>query len=893
MSYRSWNESSAKWWADKRWGKKTENAWKWEEEPEEPQAKWDWSTWKGDGAEAEGSWSARKPGEWEETEEDISLKWREPEEDEEPQAERPERPERPQEPQGPRRPLQPKPKILPKTRPAPRPPKAKPPERAGPPPKAMQPRPKVRPAPAGASSQEQEAQSWSSREHRDYFVRLCLVVEVLRMVALRRIREPRLQRTEKASQAGGRVSSKAMRRTRRPRPKRTETAGQAGGRVSSKAMRRTRRPRPKRTETAGQAGGRVRRKAMRRTRRPKRTETAGQAGGRVRRKAMRRTRRPRPKRTETAGQAGGRARRKAMRSTRRPKRTEKAGQAGGRARRKAMRSTRRPKRTEKAGQAGGRVRVQAMQPTRAKAGQAGVPLKQLLSLRLRKAGVRSQRAQRQNGRIGTGHALRKAIRGSVSLMERWAGLKGDGLERAKASQPQASVPTQDDLGPEVEAFLETLAANEEASVALRGAPIEVKRKMLQEQVPSGRSASAVITFRVRRYTRLLKAESEAQTSATPATPATPAPDSHQAEEPASFEIPPPPAVPPPEQHVDPPPPPAEPDSGPAPAEEALWTKLLHKHQEQQQSKQQPPPPPPPQQPPPQQPPPQQPQPPPPPQPQHVPQQVPLQQPQQWQQQVPQWQWQPTAAVFPPVVPQINLMAAMTMQNLATMAMGAASTKPAAPASSGAQQAIKVYAEEELKKFVERHRLSEDTEAELRSLEPEDMLSITEASKITDSEEPPSNVDGAEDVVILARIARLKAEKAPREKEPPVVAKPATVKKADAKEAPSATAKPAKKKEPEKDPKELPPEVEANLKKKVASRSHTLLFAQRSVEFVRGHKLHTLAERALMMMDAKDGEALMRSRSVNFESRHTLGGRMQHFLKLLKSKDRSNEATKAS
>ncbi|CAJ1348698.1 unnamed protein product, partial [Effrenium voratum] len=177
-----------------------------------------------------------------------------------------------------------------------------------------------------------------------------------------------------------------------------------------------------------------------------------------------------------------------------------------------------------------------------------------------------------------------------------------------------------------------------------------------------------------------------------------------------------------------------------------------------QSKQQPPPPPPPQQPPPQQPPPQQPQPPPPPQPQHVPQQVPLQQPQQWQQQVPQWQWQPTAAVFPPVVPQINLMAAMTMQNLATMAMGAASTKPAAPASSGAQQAIKVYAEEELKKFVERHRLSEDTEAELRSLEPEDMLSITEASKITDSEEPPSNVDGAEDVVILARIARLKQRK---------------------------------------------------------------------------------------------------------------------------------------
>ncbi|CAJ1353774.1 unnamed protein product, partial [Effrenium voratum] len=83
------------------------------------------------------------------------------------------------------------------------------------------------------------------------------------------------------------------------------------------------------------------------------------------------------------------------------------------------------------------------------------------------------------------------------------------LERAKASQPQACVPTQDDLGPEVEAFLETLAANEEASVALRGAPIEVKRKMLQEQVPSGRSASAVITFRVRRYTRLLKAESEA------------------------------------------------------------------------------------------------------------------------------------------------------------------------------------------------------------------------------------------------------------------------------------------------------------------------------------------------------------------------------------------------
>ena len=459
------------------------------------------------------------------------------------------------------------------------------------------------------------------------------------------------------------------------------------------------------------------------------------------------------------------------------------------------------------------------------------------------------------------------------------------------------------LTADVEDFLKSLDVNEEASRALREAPQEVQRMMLQEvqDIPAGRSASAAVKFRVQRFSRIFKqSEAKAAKGSPPSVPPQKPPEppgpppGHMAK--AVPMVPGPPPGPPPKGQSGASPPPPPPEDGEDSGEE--WPKKTP-------AKPKPPPPP---APPPAAPPAAPPAPPPPKQQPNaaaantaaaaantaaaktgqsaVPAEQWQQQQQQqiWQQQQQQWQqWQVPVATFQPVMGQLNMMA-MTMQNLAKMAMapmtGTTETAGAAgnSKSGGAEQAIKVYAEEEAKKFVALHCLSKETEEELLTLSPEDMLNITQSSKNkVDADTPQSkrNADGMEDLVVMSRIRRLKGKESTEE-----------AKKEDAKEEKKIPSKEKKEAKVEKDA--LPSEVEAQLKKKVSQQSHTLLFAQRAVEFVRQHQLHTLAERALMMMAATDGEILMKSRSVNFDRHKGLRAKMRHFFYLVKCKDKSGE-----
>eukprot|EP00930_Biecheleria_cincta_P105335 TRINITY_DN979_c0_g1_i1.p1 TRINITY_DN979_c0_g1~~TRINITY_DN979_c0_g1_i1.p1 ORF type:complete len:998 (+),score=184.85 TRINITY_DN979_c0_g1_i1:199-3192(+) len=69
------------------------------------------------------------------------------------------------------------------------------------------------------------------------------------------------------------------------------------------------------------------------------------------------------------------------------------------------------------------------------------------------------------------------------------------------------------------------------------------------------------------------------------------------------------------------------------------------------------------------------------------------------------------------------------------------------------------AEQQLENFVARHALSRETEEALRTLAPAAIRSIIRSDEAPQSthESVPRNTDGAEDVVIMARIALLKAE----------------------------------------------------------------------------------------------------------------------------------------
>jgi len=101
-----------------------------------------------------------------------------------------------------------------------------------------------------------------------------------------------------------------------------------------------------------------------------------------------------------------------------------------------------------------------------------------------------------------------------------------------------------------------------------------------------------------------------------------------------------------------------------------------------------------------------------------------------------------------------------------------SKEPASPRVSGIQLAAAAHAEPELQKFVKEMRLSKETEDALVSLPPEELLGIFDTpdkrnNQGVDGDGPNKepNADGAEDVVIMARIARLKAEKPEVEKQP--------------------------------------------------------------------------------------------------------------------------------
>eukprot|EP00930_Biecheleria_cincta_P041537 TRINITY_DN2849_c0_g3_i3.p1 TRINITY_DN2849_c0_g3~~TRINITY_DN2849_c0_g3_i3.p1 ORF type:complete len:860 (-),score=219.44 TRINITY_DN2849_c0_g3_i3:200-2779(-) len=242
------------------------------------------------------------------------------------------------------------------------------------------------------------------------------------------------------------------------------------------------------------------------------------------------------------------------------------------------------------------------------------------------------------------------------------------------------------------------------------------------------------------------------------------------------------------------------------------------------------------------------------------------------------------------------------------------TKPGG-SSDGTKQAIAFYAEQELKKYVSENRLSKETEAALRTLPPEDMLSITEPSSNPDGggDAAPQNADGVEDILIMARIARLKAEIAEKTQND-VSNVPSVISIESASEAgvssrpvEAACSKSESKKlkvpaasEPQKPQggaeelgrraftdKQLPYDMAAKFCKKIAARGHEAKFAQSVVEFVRSKGLPTLAELGLLALSAKNAEALMKAKDADFEG-FTLHGKMKHFISLVKSKDDGEE-----
>lgn len=192
------------------------------------------------------------------------------------------------------------------------------------------------------------------------------------------------------------------------------------------------------------------------------------------------------------------------------------------------------------------------------------------------------------------------------------------------------------------------------------------------------------------------------------------------------------------------------------------------------------------------------------------------------------------------------------QAMAAQVMGAAMRTSAAEASaagasrvSGVDAAMAAYAEQELQSFAARKRLAPATEAKLRTLPHEAMLSIIQESR----SEASSNVDGTEDVLIMARIAKTQAgaaqtQKMPEKRNLTPVAKASLVnKKADKAAISSAGSTVARSKEEQK----AWDEVQKIVKSKIAARGHTLDFAQMIVSFAAEQKLPKEAEQALLMM----------------------------------------------
>jgi len=93
--------------------------------------------------------------------------------------------------------------------------------------------------------------------------------------------------------------------------------------------------------------------------------------------------------------------------------------------------------------------------------------------------------------------------------------------------------------------------------------------------------------------------------------------------------------------------------------------------------------------------------------------------------------------------------------------GQVAPKPVGVVRTTVDHQLVAYANMELQKFVLRFRLSDRTREELQTLAPEAMLEVIESSsggKDVPPDDGKCNLDGAEDVVIMARITRIKIEK---------------------------------------------------------------------------------------------------------------------------------------
>eukprot|EP00933_Yihiella_yeosuensis_P048316 TRINITY_DN4441_c0_g9_i1.p1 TRINITY_DN4441_c0_g9~~TRINITY_DN4441_c0_g9_i1.p1 ORF type:complete len:587 (-),score=170.14 TRINITY_DN4441_c0_g9_i1:103-1782(-) len=214
--------------------------------------------------------------------------------------------------------------------------------------------------------------------------------------------------------------------------------------------------------------------------------------------------------------------------------------------------------------------------------------------------------------------------------------------------------------------------------------------------------------------------------------------------------------------------------------------------------------------------------------------------------------------------------AAEQQQQMQQASGASSSAGSSSSSAGGTaQAVAAYAAQELKKFVATHNLSKKTKDELEKLSPEDMLKITESDRKGADQEQSKyfpNADGGEDIVILARIARLKAEAGITTNtatEKVVEAKSHTYRMVADEEEEKAKESKTKKEKDQASPKkpkeelQLPKEVETEFKEKIASRKHSVDLAQAVVKFVQEHNLPMLAEKALLMLSTHNARGVMK------------------------------------
>lgn len=181
-----------------------------------------------------------------------------------------------------------------------------------------------------------------------------------------------------------------------------------------------------------------------------------------------------------------------------------------------------------------------------------------------------------------------------------------------------------------------------------------------------------------------------------------------------------------------------------------------------------------------------------------------------------------------------------------------------------------YAEQEMQRFVAQHRLSAATQAELRTLPLEALLSVLGASKgraaaavplAAQARQVSTNADGGEDAVVMARIAQIKASSrvaflpeadsmATRavKLEKPILPTDAPKAKPDVPPGPRSAELGAT-------------EVAPKVRERIEARGHKLDIAQGIFDFIHTHALPKEAEQALLMMSTSHVLAIIRSKSL--------------------------------